>query len=186
MAPDHRVRPRPVRLRQGSGGGLGDRLRARRWSATSTPSAARDFGALLAKLAAGLPVQLATPVTAIDWGSRSGGVEVETGRGAASRPRAVIVTASTNVLAAGKIKFSPSCRAGSSTPSPSSSSAATTTSRSNLPGNPLGCAPTSSCSRNRTARAPHRSSPMSPARRCAWSTSPAASAASSPPRARRR
>src|SRR5258707_2257444 len=31
----------------------------------------QGFGALLAKLSAGLPVQLATPVTTIDWGNRA-------------------------------------------------------------------------------------------------------------------
>jgi monoamine oxidase len=59
----------------------------------------------LVKLAAGLRVELSTPVTGIHWGGRAL-AEVET---ASSRidTRAVIVTASTNVLAAGKIRFSP-------------------------------------------------------------------------------
>ena len=65
----------------------------------------QGFGALLAKLAAGLPVQLATPVTGIEYWSRT------RARGADDERRvpasAVIVTASTNVLAAGKIKFAP-------------------------------------------------------------------------------
>jgi monoamine oxidase len=65
----------------------------------------QGFGALLAKLAAGLPVQLATPVTGIEYWSRTR-LEVQTAKGA-FRPSAVIVTASTNVLAAGKIKFAP-------------------------------------------------------------------------------
>jgi monoamine oxidase len=63
----------------------------------------QGFGALLARLAAGLPIQLSTPVTRIDSGA---GLEVETPRGRLGA-RAVIVTVSTNVLAAGKIKFSP-------------------------------------------------------------------------------
>jgi monoamine oxidase len=66
----------------------------------------QGFGALLAKLAGGLPVELSNPVTRISWGARSGNVEVETARGAFAA-RAVIVTVSTNVLAAGKIKFTP-------------------------------------------------------------------------------
>jgi monoamine oxidase len=66
----------------------------------------QGFGALLAKLAGGLPVELSNPVTRISWGARSGNVEVETTRGAFAA-RAVIVTVSTNVLAAGKIKFTP-------------------------------------------------------------------------------
>ena len=65
----------------------------------------QGFGALLAKLAAGLPVQLATPVTGIEYWSRQR-LEVQTAKGA-FRPSAVIVTCSTNVLAAGKIKFAP-------------------------------------------------------------------------------
>jgi monoamine oxidase len=62
----------------------------------------QGFGALLARLADGLPVQLATPVMEIDTSSR--GVEVRTARGRMSA-RAAIITASTNVLAAGKIRF---------------------------------------------------------------------------------
>ena len=65
----------------------------------------QGFGALLAKLAEGLPVQGATPVTQIDSWSRAG-VELATARGRVTA-RAVIVTASTNVLAGGKIVFAP-------------------------------------------------------------------------------
>jgi monoamine oxidase len=66
----------------------------------------QGFGALLAKLASGIPVELSNPVTRISWGARSGGVEVETARGQ-FEARAAIVTVSTNVLSAGKIKFTP-------------------------------------------------------------------------------
>jgi monoamine oxidase len=66
----------------------------------------QGLGALVAKLAAGLPVRLASPVTAIRWGSRAGGVEVESGR-TELRARTVIVTASTSVLDAGGIDFRP-------------------------------------------------------------------------------
>jgi monoamine oxidase len=65
----------------------------------------QGLGALLSKLAAGLPVQLATPATAIEWDLRSG-VEVATPRGRILAA-AAIVTVSTNVLTAGKIRFSP-------------------------------------------------------------------------------
>src|SRR6266699_646596 len=61
-------------------------------------------GTLLAKLAAGLPIQFSTPVKGIDWGGKW--VEVQTVRGDL-RTRAVIITASTGVLAAGKIRFDP-------------------------------------------------------------------------------
>jgi monoamine oxidase len=76
-------------------------------------SAARDnnafcrqgFGALVAKLGAGLPLLTATAVARIGWGRAS--VEVEMARGGQFQARAVIVTASTGVLNAGKIKFTP-------------------------------------------------------------------------------
>jgi monoamine oxidase len=63
----------------------------------------QGFGALLRKLGSGLPIALATPVTGITWGNR---LEVATEKGRIEA-RAVIITASTNVLAAGKIKFTP-------------------------------------------------------------------------------
>jgi monoamine oxidase len=65
----------------------------------------QGFGALLAKLAVGLPIQLATPAIEIEWGIRSG-VTVATPRGRIAAS-AAIVTASTNVLAAGKLRFDP-------------------------------------------------------------------------------
>jgi len=63
----------------------------------------RGLGTLLAKLGEPLTVQLATPATRIEWLKT---LEVETARGRL-RARAVIVTASMSVLAAGKIKFTP-------------------------------------------------------------------------------
>jgi monoamine oxidase len=65
----------------------------------------QGFGALVAKLADGLPLQLSTPVSRIDWGARSG-VEVETSMGRIEA-RAVIVTVSTGVLLSDKLKFFP-------------------------------------------------------------------------------
>ena len=64
----------------------------------------QGYGALLAKLAAGASPRLSTPVTLIDWDRR--GVDIRTGKGRL-RTRTVIVTVSTNVLAAGKIEFKP-------------------------------------------------------------------------------
>jgi len=61
----------------------------------------QGFGALLAALAAGIPVQLSTPATAIDIGRE---IEVQTPKGAISA-RAAIVTVSTNVLTSGRIRF---------------------------------------------------------------------------------
>jgi Flavin containing amine oxidoreductase len=63
----------------------------------------QGFGTLLASLAQGVPVELSTPATAIDL-RRS--VEVETPKGTIVA-RAAIVTASTNVIASGAIKFTP-------------------------------------------------------------------------------
>ena len=64
----------------------------------------QGFGGLLAKLAEGVPVQLNTPVQAIDTGNRNNRVEVKTARGT-TVARFGIVTVSTEVLNAGKIRF---------------------------------------------------------------------------------
>ena len=64
----------------------------------------QGLGALVAKLAEGLSVRLSTPATRIT--STRNSVEVETPKGELTA-RAAIVTASTAVLAAGKIKFAP-------------------------------------------------------------------------------
>ncbi|MBL8568066.1 MAG: FAD-dependent oxidoreductase [Phreatobacter sp.] len=64
----------------------------------------QGYGAILAKLAEGLPIRLATAVTRVDWSGR--GVNVETPAGTI-RGRAAVVTASTAVLASGAIRFAP-------------------------------------------------------------------------------
>ena len=71
------------------------------------PRVAVDHVQSLARVKIGdsLPAQLATPVSRIDLNARAG-VEVETARGRIAA-RGVIVTVSTGVLAAGKIKFVP-------------------------------------------------------------------------------
>jgi len=66
----------------------------------------QGLGTLIAKLAEGLPVQLSTQVKAIHWWGRAN-IDVETTKGWINKPRAVIVTASTGVLAADRIKFDP-------------------------------------------------------------------------------
>jgi monoamine oxidase len=63
------------------------------------------LGALLVKLAEGIPVRLSTAVRAIDSFGRAR-VEVQTSAGTLTG-RAVIVTVSTNILAANKIRFLP-------------------------------------------------------------------------------
>jgi monoamine oxidase len=65
----------------------------------------QGLGSVLAKLAADLPVRIATPATRIIWAGRPG-VRVETAQGTIDA-RTVIVTASTSVLAAGKLVFAP-------------------------------------------------------------------------------
>jgi monoamine oxidase len=64
------------------------------------------FGALIARHARGLPVELETPVSRIDWGGKDG-ITVETPQGPLVA-RAVIITVSTGVLAAEQIRFDPS------------------------------------------------------------------------------
>ncbi|MGC1552293.1 MAG: FAD-dependent oxidoreductase, partial [Bradyrhizobium sp.] len=64
----------------------------------------QGVGALVAKLGEQLPVALSTPANQIIWNNRDVTVETPAGRIAA---RAVIVTVSSNVLAAGNIKFTP-------------------------------------------------------------------------------
>ena len=61
-------------------------------------------GAMIARLADGLPIALSSPVTAIDWRRKI--VRIATGRGTLEA-KAVIVTASTAALAAGRIAFTP-------------------------------------------------------------------------------
>jgi monoamine oxidase len=63
----------------------------------------QGFGALLAKLADGVPVKLSTPVSMIDWHQN---VAVVTPAGTITA-RAAILTASTGLIGSGKIKFSP-------------------------------------------------------------------------------
>jgi monoamine oxidase len=64
----------------------------------------QGFGALLARLAQGLPVQLSTAVSHMDVSRRQ--IELRTSKGYITA-RGAIVTASTGVLGAGKIRFDP-------------------------------------------------------------------------------
>jgi hypothetical protein len=63
----------------------------------------QGYGALLAKLAEGIPVELEAPITQVDTG-KPARLEAVTPRGTISG-RYMIVTASTNVLASERIKF---------------------------------------------------------------------------------
>ena len=62
------------------------------------------YGTLVTHMGEGLPVQLSTPATHIDWSGD--GVSVETPAGNI-RAKACIVTVSTGVLGAGSLKFTP-------------------------------------------------------------------------------
>jgi monoamine oxidase len=100
------------------------------------PSACRQgLGALVAKLGDGLPLILSTPVTRIVWSGRDAQIETPAGTLTA---KAVIMTASTNALLSGKIKFAPDL------PKRQQDAAAKLTLGSydhialELPGNPLG------------------------------------------------
>jgi monoamine oxidase len=64
----------------------------------------QGVGAVFGKLALGVPIKFFSPVTLVDWGERS--VALAIGEGVVTA-RAVIVTASTAVLASGRIRFSP-------------------------------------------------------------------------------
>jgi len=64
----------------------------------------QGHGTLVARLGEGLPVRLNTPATRIDWSGQ--GVSVATPAGTI-RAKACIVTVSTGVLAADKIRFDP-------------------------------------------------------------------------------
>lgn len=66
--------------------------------------ATAGYGALVARLADGLPITLSTFVKTVDWSGR--GVRLETGAGTI-QAKAVIITASTNALLAGRITFKP-------------------------------------------------------------------------------
>lgn len=63
-----------------------------------------SVGALVAKMAEGLPIKLRHPVDRIDWGRT--GVRLRSAGGTSSA-RAVLITVPTGVLQGGRIKFSP-------------------------------------------------------------------------------
>jgi monoamine oxidase len=79
-----------------------DKIRAQ--DRSSALACRQGLGTLIAKLADGLPISLATPATRISWSGRDVTVETAAGKIAA---RAAIVTASSNVLTSGALKFAP-------------------------------------------------------------------------------
>ena len=65
---------------------------------------AEGYGSIVARRGRGLPVRLGTPVRHVRWDGPGAVVETDAG---SIRARAVIVTASTGVLASGAIRFTP-------------------------------------------------------------------------------
>jgi monoamine oxidase len=80
---------------------VGDKVRAQ--DRNTAIACRQGLGTLIAKLGEQVPLSLSTPANRISWGSRDVSVETPSGKIAA---RAAIITVSTNVLAAGNIKFS--------------------------------------------------------------------------------
>jgi monoamine oxidase len=81
---------------------VGDKARAQ--DRNTAIACRQGLGTLIAKLGEQVPLSLSTPANRISWGSRDVQVETPSGKIAA---RAAIITVSSNVLAAGNIKFSP-------------------------------------------------------------------------------
>jgi monoamine oxidase len=79
-----------------------DKVRAQ--DRNSAIACRQGLGTLVARLGEQVPLSLSTPASRIAWGSRDVTVETPSGKIAA---RAAIVTVSSNVLAAGNIKFTP-------------------------------------------------------------------------------
>ena len=78
--------------------------RARAQERNSAIGCRQGLGTLIATLGGGLPVALSTPANQVIWNNHDVVVEAPSGKIAA---RAVIVTVSSNVLAAGNIRFTP-------------------------------------------------------------------------------
>ena len=79
---------------------VGDKSRAQ--DRNTAIACRQGLGTLIAKLGEQVPVALSTPANRIGWGSRDVSVETPSGKILA---RAAVITVSTNVLAAGNIKF---------------------------------------------------------------------------------
>lgn len=79
---------------------VGDKSRAQ--DRNTAIACRQGLGTLIAKLGEQVPVALSTPANRIVWGTRDVSVETSSGKILA---RAAVITVSTNVLAAGNIKF---------------------------------------------------------------------------------
>ena len=81
---------------------VGDKSRAQ--DRNTAIACRQGLGTLVAKLGEQVPLSLSTPANRVSWSNRDVSVETPTGKIAA---RAAIVTVSSNVLAAGNIRFTP-------------------------------------------------------------------------------
>ena len=160
---------------------VGDKVRAQ--DRNTAIACRQGLGTLIAKLGEQVPLSLSTPANRISWGSRDVQVETPAGKIVA---RAAVITVSSNVLAAGNIKFT------SEIPKRMLDAAAKLSLGSydrialQMPGNPLGLArddiiiEQSNSTRTALAVRQYRRR-----HRCARSMSRARSAAISPRRAKR-
>ena len=103
-AGDGGIRARRQLHRQGSERSLGRSTRSRAQERNAAIACRQGLGTLIAKLGEQVPLSLSTPASRIAWSSRDVTVETPAGKIAA---RAAIITVSSNVLAAGNIKFTP-------------------------------------------------------------------------------
>jgi monoamine oxidase len=78
--------------------------RARSQDRNAVIGCRQGMGTLIGRLGEPIPAALSTPVSHVGWSSRDVSVETQAGRIVA---RAAILTVSTNVLAAGNIRFTP-------------------------------------------------------------------------------
>jgi len=78
--------------------------RAHAQDRSATVGCRQGLGVLIARLGAQIPISLSAPASQIGWSNRDVAVETPAGKIAA---RAAVVTVSSNVLAAGNIKFTP-------------------------------------------------------------------------------
>ena len=171
----------PVRLRQGFERNLGDgRFALDR--ARNDAFCRQGFGTLLAKLAEGLPVQLASPVTRIDTRPRGGfRSKPQRARCGARRHRHGF----DQCAGGGKIKFTPELPKRQLDAASRLRSAATSASRSKCPAIRSGCSATIWCSKDRQQAHGGAARQCRRLDACPLSMSRAHSAASLPPRAPR-
>src|ERR1700730_15418258 len=81
---------------------VGDKARAQ--DRNTAIACRQGLGTLVAKLGEPVPLSLSTPANRISWSNRDVSVETPSGKIAA---RAAVITVSSNVLAAGNVKFAP-------------------------------------------------------------------------------